>query len=166
MSVPIPNGVAPGQQFQVQYQPAAQPMQAMAVAQPKQAAVPVPVVMGTAAMVPPQPQQMQMQPAGSLAGPQPMQPASHLGHHPPPGAPFGGHWKYEKYCGTMTWIVVCCICPAYALCACCVPLDTRMVYEVHDGTGMRKFDQLGKEIFESSGDGDSPPRHDEGGGGG
>ena len=68
MQVRVPNGVAPGGQFQVQYQPiaAAQPMQAVAVGQPMEAGV----VMGTAApqmvapqMVAPQPMQpMQMQP--------------------------------------------------------------------------------------------------------
>ena len=144
VQVPVPNGVAPGGQFQVQYQPiaAAQPMQAMPVAQPMAAGV----VMGTAAMVAPQPMQMQMQPMQMQ-----MQPAvAHVGPPPPPGCPPGGVWQDERYCGAITCLFVV-IVPMYALCSCCCPLDTRRVYKLPDG---RKYDMNGNEIVEQGGDSD------------
>ena len=236
MSVPIPDGVAPGGQFQVQYQP----VQAMAVAQPAQ------VVMGTAPamvapMVAPQPQQVQMmQPAlvwavsiprapgqklgldlVDMGGPAVVvqkvhegyavdawrawasrsgeslevgdeviqvgetavagmgkdavyaliaqiphgapvnltlkrAPLIHLGPPPPRGCPPGGVWKDERYCGPGTCVVALFVCPLYALCAPCFPLDMRRVYALPDGT---KFDVNGKEIVDEGGS-DDGPRHE------
>lgn len=48
-----------------------------------------------------------------------------VGAGPPPGAPPGGAWIEDKYCGTTTWIVAifCCFC------VCCCPCDKRTVSE-------------------------------------
>ena len=149
MSVSVPYGVAPGQSFQVQYQPlqvmaVGQPLQAMAVGQP---------VMGNPTTLAPQPLQMQMQPMqmqqAGVVGAQPMQPVAHFGEAPPPGAPPGGQWKMENYCGPTSWIVACCVPLGVFVCLC--PLDTRRVYVVHDGTEWLKYGQDGTDLTDRGG---------------
>lgn len=41
----------------------------------------------------------------------------------PQGAPQGGQWVQEKYCGLITWLVGIFIFP----CVCCCPCDDRLV---------------------------------------
>ena len=45
------------------------------------------------------------------------------GGQPPPGAPPGGVWIVDKYCGTTTWLVAIFLLP----CVCCCPCDDRTV---------------------------------------
>ena len=59
---------------------------------------------------------------------------------PPPGAPPGGEWKNEKYCG-------CISCLACMVCGClvllCGPYDERTVYVLTDG---KKYKEDGTRI--------------------
>lgn len=57
----------------------------------------------------------------------------------PPGAPIGGHWVDDKYCGGLTWAIGCCLLP----CIVCCPVDSRTVYVAPNG---RKYDQSGKPL--------------------
>eukprot|EP00752_Nemacystus_decipiens_P006182 g5579.t1 len=52
----------------------------------------------------------------------------------PQGAPQGGQWVQEKYCGLITWLVGIFIFP----CVCCCPCDDRVVYLVN-GTRYNSF---------------------------
>mmetsp|Transcript_6251 Transcript_6251/g.18491 ORF Transcript_6251/g.18491 Transcript_6251/m.18491 type:complete len:87 (+) Transcript_6251:118-378(+) len=52
----------------------------------------------------------------------------------PPGAPPGGTWVEEKYCGPMSWCVGCLLC----WCVVCCPFDTRQVYQAPDGKKITK----------------------------
>lgn len=45
------------------------------------------------------------------------------GGNAPQGAPQGGQWIQEKYCGLITWLVGIFIFP----CVCCCPCDDRLV---------------------------------------
>jgi len=51
------------------------------------------------------------------------------GRAPPPGAPAGGQWQQEKFCGIVTMVVTAFCC----WCAFCCPCDTRPVYVGPDG---------------------------------
>lgn len=57
------------------------------------------------------------------------------GAAPPPGAPPGGVWIQEKYCGLITWLVAIFVCG----CVCCCPCDDRTVYQV----GGVRYNQYG-----------------------
>lgn len=48
----------------------------------------------------------------------------------PPGAPPGGHFVREKFCGTNTWAIGICLLP----CICACPQDEREVYTAPDGS--------------------------------
>lgn len=51
--------------------------------------------------------------------------------HAPPGAPLGGFWVEERYCGIITWAVTLfCLCTV-GVCTCCCPCDKRTVSEHH-----------------------------------
>ena len=58
----------------------------------------------------------------------------HATHHaPPPGAPGGGVWTEDKYCGKTTWtacIVVTLLFFPAASCVPCCKCDTRTVYKI------------------------------------
>jgi len=57
----------------------------------------------------------------------------------PAGAPSGGRYIMEKYCGPVTWCIFCFCC----CCAVCCPCDDREVYVAPDG---RKFTRLGAPV--------------------
>ena len=95
----------------------------------------------------PQPQQPATPTAGNYGAAQPVmgnvagqQPGTtvYVQHvmAPPRGAPPGGHWMEDSYCGTGSIVVGICLFP----CICFCPFDKRQVYVAPDG---RKFDSNG-----------------------
>merc|ERR1719362_115759 len=48
----------------------------------------------------------------------------------PPGAPPGGQWIPDQYCGILTILIAIFLVP----CVCCCPCDTRQVYLAPTGT--------------------------------
>ena len=62
--------------------------------------------------------------------------------HVPPGAPPGGHWIMDKYCGVVTTLLAIFVC----CCVCCCPCDEREVYVSPDG---RKFSRNGALVSDS-----------------
>eukprot|EP00903_Cladosiphon_okamuranus_P016368 g15095.t1 len=60
--------------------------------------------------------------------------AGPAGGNAPQGAPQGGQWIQEQYCGLITWLVGIFIFP----CVCCCPCDSRLVYLVN-GTRYNSF---------------------------
>ena len=83
-----------------------------------------------------QPMAMPMgaQPVGMQVAGMPMGVGGMMG--PPPGAPPGGVWVNDNYCGPVT------ICIAILICfpTCCCPCDTRTVYLAPNG---QKFNEQG-----------------------
>ncbi|CAM9726562.1 unnamed protein product [Scytosiphon promiscuus] len=79
----------------------------------------------TTAVVRQQPTQVFVMPSGGLM--------------PPPGAPAGGSWIEEKYCGGISWVIAGCLC---CWCIGCCPVDTRKVYMA----GGKKYNMKGGKI--------------------
>ena len=57
---------------------------------------------------------------------------------PPYGAPPGGHYENEQFCGVITILIAIFLVP----CVCCCPCDSRQVYVAPDG---RRFQLPGNE---------------------
>ena len=77
------------------------------------------------------------------AGPPNATPVYAAGLPTPPGAPIGGQWIQEKYCGTITWLVVILgyfLIACYSLLFLNCPLDERTVYIAPNGA---KYNQMG-----------------------
>ena len=68
------------------------------------------------------------QPGYAAAGyPQPVMMVGGMGC--PPGAPPGGAWVEEKYCGVISLVIGILILP----CIACCPVDSRMIYVAPNG---------------------------------
>ena len=148
----------PGNKGAVQYPSAVQPQVVQAgqpqVVQAQPVGQAMPYAGGLAMPQQGQPQVVYAQPVGAPPmraqpmvmpmGPQPggMAMAGGMGGMgmvtmgPPPGAPPGGVWMNDNYCGPVT------ICIAILICfpTCCCPCDTRTVYLAPNG---QKFNEQG-----------------------
>ncbi|CAM9328855.1 unnamed protein product [Hapterophycus canaliculatus] len=61
------------------------------------------------------------------------------GPQPPPGAPPGGIWVQENYCGGVSWLIGIFGC----VCIACCPVDSRTVYTVQGS----KYNMMGAKIL-------------------
>merc|ERR1711990_955623 len=88
--------------------------------------VPQGAVAGTSLQIPIPPQQPVLQGGGIAIVSNPY--GTHMpgmpGMGPPPGAPAGGQWVPDQYCGIITILIAIFLVP----CVCCCPCDTRSVY--------------------------------------
>jgi len=134
LAVTVPPGVQPGMMFSFQVA-APQPVQAQPVMAQPVMAQPVQPAM----------QPMMAQPAVVIQQAQPE--VVHVHHGPgmygvggssvPPGAPPGGSWMMESYCGDQTVIATLIVAFFFLPAACCVPCckcDQRHIYVAPGGT--------------------------------
>ena len=149
MSVTVPPGIQPGQNFTFAVA-APPPQQPIAMAQP----VPQPVAMAQPVMA--QPMVAQGVPMQQNYGQPNVQPATvviqpampqqqqvvHVHHtrepgEPPYGCPPGGVWVSQPYCGDTTMIALILTAIFFPYAVCCVPCckcDQRNIYIAPDGT--------------------------------
>ena len=138
MAVQVPAGVQPGQAFTFQA-PMQQPVMAVAspvMAQPMMAQ---PGVMMGTPVQPVQPMQPVVAMGASMEMATYAPPAlpSGLSHDDvPPGAPPGGFWTQDAYCGATTCVATILVALIFWPAVCCVPCckcDRMAVYQAPDG---------------------------------
>ncbi|CAM9871618.1 unnamed protein product [Scytosiphon promiscuus] len=74
------------------------------------------------------------------------QPQEKLDYPPPPGAPPGGEWEREPYCGKNSWLVAIFLHCIGGWCVVYCPIDTRRVYITEN----KKYSKTGAIQFDST----------------